>query len=163
MSGGRDDWGWVLVLECVPAAAFGSAVAFAAAAYAAVTPLSPIPPAAGVAALFLSWFALRRFAGRQEPFPIRYFEQPDIEPQEQLTADDNPVAEELAELLLEDVRVDPDPAERVVRLFQASQMPTAGQLHERIEQHLGRAPRPALPDATQELHEALAALRRSLR
>ena len=40
---------------------------------------------------------------------------------------------------------------------------TAGEMQARIERHLNSSPPQSPPDATQELHDALAALRRSLR
>lgn len=52
---------------------------------------------------------------------------------------------------------------RVVRLFAPSAMPTAGELKARIDRHLIGSPPPAAPDASQDLYDALAQLRRSLR
>lgn len=67
-------------------------------------------------------------------------------------------------LVLDDVLARLDDESRVVRLFDASAMPTPDQLRTRIERHLGSAnPPSASPDASQELHEALAELRRTLR
>ena len=70
------------------------------------------------------------------------------------------------ELLLEDRLAMPDPDSRVVRLFSAEAMPTAGQLRERIDRHLACSSRtapPVIPDASQALFAALADLRSSLR
>ena len=66
------------------------------------------------------------------------------------------------ELILEEVLVSTGPDSRVVPLFREDRSPTAGELHQRIEDHLQRTSR-ALPDATAELREALAELRQSLR
>ena len=68
------------------------------------------------------------------------------------------------ELLLDDILAGIAPDSRVVRLFDAAAMPTPGQLRERIDRHLDQGKRPtAPPDASQDLYEALAELRRSLR
>jgi hypothetical protein len=42
-------------------------------------------------------------------------------------------------------------------------MPTAGELKARIDRHLVESAPPAAPDASQDLYDALAQLRRSLR
>ena len=61
--------------------------------------------------------------------------------------------------LLPDETLDADAASpRVVRLF--GPLPTPGEMHETIERHLGGRSRGA-PDATEELREALAQLRRA--
>jgi hypothetical protein len=66
-------------------------------------------------------------------------------------------------LLLEDVLTELGSESRVVRLFDASAMPTPGQLRARIDRHLNQAQAhgPAV-DASEALHDALAELRRSL-
>ncbi len=76
---------------------------------------------------------------------------------------------ENGELLLDDPLV-VDPASRVVQLFAHPQLPTAGQLKERIEQHLAagavhsvRIDEEPAPDASAALYAALTDLRRSLR
>jgi hypothetical protein len=63
-------------------------------------------------------------------------------------------------LLLDDILASMGPDSRVVRLFAPDQMPTAGQLKERIDRHIGGAPDSNAADA---LHEALADIRKSLR
>jgi hypothetical protein len=69
------------------------------------------------------------------------------------------------ELLLDQPLAPPQRPSNVVSLRQSS--PTAGELRESIERHLeatrGSAAPPAVPDAVDELREALAELRRSLR
>ncbi|MFL6733497.1 MAG: hypothetical protein ACJ8EY_02245 [Sphingomicrobium sp.] len=67
------------------------------------------------------------------------------------------------ELLLEDVLGEIGPESRVVRLFDPALMPTAGQLHSKIERHLEAQKADSYPDAAQALKDALADLRRSLR
>ena len=77
---------------------------------------------------------------------------------------DPPTTAPAGELLLDDILAELGPGSPVVRLFDPSEMPTAGQLDERIQQHLGEGRSPtAPPDASQALHEALAELKRSLR
>lgn len=71
--------------------------------------------------------------------------------------------DDLAELLLNDPIVPLASHSRVVQLFAIQPMPTAGQLADRIDRHLGHAPAIPMVDATDALHEALAELRRSLR
>ena len=66
------------------------------------------------------------------------------------------------ELLLEDRLVNPHDNSRVIRLFDPRTLPTAG-VHERIERCEGARDKAAYPDATAELHQALADLRSSLR
>lgn len=71
--------------------------------------------------------------------------------------------DELAELLLNDAIPPPAPHSRVVQLFATQAKPTAGQLADRIDRHLGHASVVPRFDATDALHEALDELRRSLR
>ena len=68
------------------------------------------------------------------------------------------------ELLLDDILAEMGPDSRVVRLFDPDAMPTPAQLNARIERHLsGDSASNGPPDASQELYDALAELRRSLR
>jgi hypothetical protein len=70
---------------------------------------------------------------------------------------------EPAELLLDDVLARLGPESRVVRLFDPSAMPSAGELQYRIDRHVRKdGLLSALPDASQALYEALSELRRSL-
>ena len=64
-------------------------------------------------------------------------------------------------LELDDILAELGPDSRVVRLFDPAKMPTPGQLSSRIDAH--QAQSIAYPDASQQLSEALAELRRSLR
>lgn len=73
-----------------------------------------------------------------------------------------PAPAETSELLLEDVLVELQPDSRVIRLFDPAAVPTAGELHSRIERHLNQRSREH-SDAAQALNDALADLRRSLR
>jgi hypothetical protein len=176
MQGENESIGWALAFEFVPAAIFGSAVAFASATYLAQPPVSVAPIAAGAAALGGVWLALSRFALPRRQFALTDFEQTPVEYErsslgelleqadvagivEQLGASAERTATE--ELVLDDVLAAVEEDSRVVRLFEPND--TAGEMHARIEDHLRSAPRQTPPDATQELHDALAALRRSLR
>ena len=68
------------------------------------------------------------------------------------------------ELMLDDVLVSLADDSRVVRLFDASAMPTPGQLKAQIDRHLGQTqPATGLQDASAALHQALAELRHSLK
>ena len=163
---------WSVALEGVPAALFGTAAGFCVSKLAAVAPLSLMPLGLGAAAAAVAWLPLRLFRGNQPQFPMPVFDPADYEPEvifdaapaEEPLLLEGPVAqlEEEDELLLE-VRAWPafdDP--RVVRLFDPARMPSAGELQERIDRHL-QSPERVIPDAAQELHDAIAALRQSLR
>ena len=171
-----------LAFELTPAAIFGSAVAFGGATVLALPQLSSAPLAAGGAAFGTAWLLLRRIGSKQPPYVLPEFDAADFKPDEQsddieelVTALGQP-PEELDELILDKIFEDPRPNElvlddvlealepesRVVQLFQPTDTPTAGELQERIERHLRSAPR-LVPDATEELREALTALRQSLR
>ncbi|HET6942324.1 MAG TPA: hypothetical protein VFH89_09205 [Sphingomicrobium sp.] len=159
-----------------PALIFGSAVAISTATWLVLPPLDMTPVASGAAAFGGIWLALNRF-GAPRGFPIPQFERPEIEVElssvgellkeatvvgivEQLGAQQVGESESAEELVLDDVLEAIGPNDRVVRLFEPND--TAGKMQERIDRHLHSGPR-QVPDATQELHDALAALRRSLR
>ena len=75
-----------------------------------------------------------------------------------------PAANSEDELVLDDILAKLGSESRVVRLFDPAQMPTAGELNDRIERRLASsAPLDPSSDATQALHDALAELRRSIR
>jgi hypothetical protein len=98
------------------------------------------------------------------PVPIFDLRRLDVEPLPELLLTDRVDAEEPLELVDALATIEPDA--RVVRLFDPAAMPTAGQLNQRIESHLGSAARSqshASADASQALHDALDELRRSLR
>ena len=167
---------WPLAFEFAPAAVFGTAVAFATATWLSLPPFEMTPVAAGGAAFGAVWLGLYKFASR-EAFRLTAFEEPEAEFQlspvgelleqadvaaivDQLGAMSVPEEPKPEELELDDVLAAIDPDSRVVRLFEAND--TAGEMQARIDRHLRSSPR-QVPDATQELHDALAALRRSLR
>lgn len=173
---GRLDW----LVEVVGAAAPAAAAAYAAARLAPVNgwPIN-IALLVGFSAMFAAAFAAMRLI----PAEARHLALSDFEPavnlddvlllDEPLAAMDEllldqPLVEAetaaVAELLLEDALPVPDPDSRVVQLFAPGRMPTAGQLRDRIDRHLADGSRAAAPgDASDELSEALAELRRSLR
>jgi hypothetical protein len=176
MKGQGQSIGAALALEFAPAVIFGSAVAVSTASWLALTPLEMTPVAAGAAAFGGIWLALNRF-GSPGGFPLARFERPEPDFElssvgelleqatvvgivEQLGAQQAASGDMSEELVLDDVLEAIGPNDRVVRLFEPND--TAGRMQERIDRHLKSGPR-QVPDATQELHDALAALRRSLR
>lgn len=176
MTGRGQSIGAALAFELAPALIFGSAVAISTATWLVLPPLDLTPVASGAAAFGGIWLALKRF-GAPRGFPIPQFERPEIELElssvgallkeatvvgivEQLGAQQVGEGESAEELVLDDVLEAIGPNDRVVRLFEPND--TAGKMQERIDRHLRSGPR-QVPDATQELHDALAALRRSLR
>jgi hypothetical protein len=84
---------------------------------------------------------------------------------------DTPYKEDPSDvLLLDNALPEYHPTSRVIELFASPQMPTPGQVKERIDRHLAGAPRRTLPDepllspdASEALYAALNELRRSLR
>jgi len=148
----------------------GSASLFAGAAgYSALLLASP---AAGAAAAAIAFAGAHRMLGRidrQPRFALPEFAVTGVEAEE-----DELLLTELTELmlvetvqtheelLLDDRLTEPEPDSRVIRLFDPRTLPTAGELHNRVERHLDKGSA-AYPDATSELHEALAALKNSLR
>lgn len=185
MRGSGESIFWALAFEFMPAVILGSAAAFAVATVTAVPLLDVIPLCAGVGAFMGSWLLLRKFGAGAKSLPMAVFDQTELERELANLAEEMQRAEVLAdnsaedrepdELLLEEevppvvedelVLDRPLPASedsRVVRLFDP-RTETAGEMQARIDRHLRNTPRPPLSDATQELHEALAALRSSLR
>lgn len=169
---------WALALEFVPAVIFGSATAFASATALALPRLATVPMSAGAGAFALSWLLLHRLGSGTKPLPLTDFDQSELErefakladevqqrlaedPEELLLEDELPASSD-DELILED-ELPPLPDDsRVVRLFDP-RFETAGEMQERIQRHLDARSGAPLSDATQELHEALSALRQSLR
>lgn len=164
---------WAVALEVVPAVLFGASAGFCTSKLMGLAPSSVTPVGAGVTAFALAWFVLRLFRGNKPQFPMPRFDPADYEPEigqaavlaaaeDELLLDEPVAAEEEEELLLE-VRAWPtEDNGRVIRLFDPARMPTAGELQERIDRHL-QSPNRVIPDAAQELHDAIAALRQSLR
>ena len=161
---------WAVALEGVPAILFGTAAGFCASKLAGTPPLALMPLGVGAAAAGLAWLPLRLFRGNEPQFPMPVFDPADYEPAavlepapaEEPLLLEAPRQEEEDELLLE-VRAWPsEDASRVIRLFDPARLPSAGELQKRIDRHLQSPVRP-IPDAAQELHEAIAALRQSLR
>jgi len=148
MSKARDDGnvGWLFDLGGASALAGASGFAFLK-----LGPPDFLPFGAAVAAslAFLAAYAVLRNVGNEPAMPVRPFSLYDI------VIEPEPEA-----LLLDDILASLGPDSRVVRLFAPEQMPTAGQLKERIDRHIGAAPD---RDAADALHEALADIRKSLR
>jgi hypothetical protein len=177
MQGRTQSIGLSLAFEFTPAVIFGAAVAISTATWLAVRPSDITPLASGAGAFGGIWLALNKFGSAKRGFPLSQFEQAELpmalSPVSELLEEATVVGivEQLGsqavaeggpaeELVLDDVLEALGPESRVVRLFEPTD--TAGEMRERIDRHLRSGPR-AVPDATQELHDALAALRRSLR
>jgi hypothetical protein len=150
--------------------ASAAALLAAASAYALAhfTPTAAAGAAAGVVAFWVAFKALRRVRADHPGFVLADFRVGEVTAEEVdelvLTDADRLIASTSDELALEDELPQPAPDSRVVRLFDASAMPTPGQLQARIDGHLSEAGPPiAPPDASQALQQALADLRRSLR
>jgi len=153
-------------------ASLAAAAILAVAVGFAVSRLTPsVVTVAGAAAatLFIALLALRSIAPGDAIFPLGEFAPADLafeQPDELLLTEadriDPPAGDD--ELVLDDILANMGEDSRVVRLFDATAMPTLGQLRAQVERHLGqtRAVREA-PDASAALHEALAELRSSLR
>ncbi len=173
---GQLDW----LVEVAGATAPAVAAAFAAARLAPVNGWpTNIAVLAGFVGVFVAAFAAMRVVPAEprhlalpgfEPAAILdkvlLLDEPYAEPDELLL--DRPLVEAetaaVAELLLDDALPAPAPDSRVVQLFAAGRMPTAGQLKHRIDRHLADGGSAAEPsDASDALSEALAELRRSLR
>lgn len=177
----EDHWGTKLALELVPAALFNFAVAYAVATVMRQNGLAHLAAAtsvaAGIAAFLLAWYALRRTGRAHGRFALPPFDRAAVEAElfdsedadellltEQVSAPVGKQQSDPDELLLDDILESIGPDSRVVRLFDPTAMPTAGELHEQIDRHLRSARTAAAPpDATQALNEAIVALRQSLR
>jgi hypothetical protein len=176
---------WAAAFEGAPAAIFGGAVCFSVATVLRQPALDVAPLAGGAGAAGAAWLLLRRLGTPARRLYVPEFDLGAFEPvvadlppikeepvvPETAEAEEDPgeliledfmelIAEE--ELVLEESMVAVEADSRVVQLFKREAPPTAGELQERIDRHLRTTARP-MPDATQELHDALAALRRSLR
>jgi len=75
---------------------------------------------------------------------------------------DRSIAHAADELVLDDILAALKPDSRVVQLFEHGATATPGDLRARIDNHLQGSWAASAPDASQELHDALAELRRSL-
>jgi hypothetical protein len=127
--------------------------------------------AVAAVAYLLSRRILNAIGPRAAKLPVPVFDVREIDvsaleqPTELLLTDVCEPAPSPAEdaLFLDDILAELGPDSRVVRLFDPSAMPTAGQLKARIDRHLEcDSAAVSAPDASAALHEALAELRRSL-
>ncbi len=159
MSGRGEGFGWALLLELVPAALFGCAVAFAAGAALAASLQCALSVIGGLIGGCGAWLLLRGFRGAPQ-YRMPQFARLALD----LDAPDDPPAEH-AELLLDDVLAPVEPGSRVISLFDRQPVRSSNGLHSPVPSHLRSAvrPIPTPPDATEALHEALASLRQSLR
>jgi hypothetical protein len=154
------------ITSLAAAAILAAAVAFAVGRLT----LSPAAAAgAAVSALLIALLGLRSVASGDRGFSLAQFTPAELafeQLDELLLTEADRVGSSggADELVLDDILASLGEDSRVVRLFDASAMPTPGQLRARVDRHLGqtRGPREA-PDASAALHEALAQLRQSLR
>ena len=154
------------IASLAAAAILAAAVGFAAGR---LTPSLVAVGGAAASTLFITLLALRSIEPGDREFPVAQFAPAELAFEELdellLTEADrleSPAADDV--LVLEDVLDTPGEDSRVVRLFDASAMPTPGQLKDRIDRHLRQPQQGAgLPDASAALHEALAELRLSLK
>ncbi|HMI41249.1 MAG TPA: hypothetical protein VK485_08500 [Sphingomicrobium sp.] len=143
----QDNAGWLFDLG--GASALSGAAGFA---FFTLGPPDLLPFGAAVAAsltFLAAYLLLKRIGDDPTDLPLSEFAPTEIEVQPEPEA-----------LLLDDILASMGPNSRVVRLFAPNQMPTAGQLKQRIDQHIGDA---RDSDAADALHQALADIRRSLR
>jgi hypothetical protein len=154
------------IASVAAAAILAAAVAFAASRVTSVVASG----AAAAAALFVALLVLRSLEPDARDFSLAQFApaELDIEDLDELLlteADLLDHAEQSGadELVLDDILANLGEDSRVVRLFDASAMPTPGQLRARIDRHLGQTKPDGLPDASAALHDALAELRLSLK
>jgi hypothetical protein len=155
-------------VDLLASALFAAACAFAAYSWFDAA-AGPVALAETIAAGLLACFLAMRILGAVQPraprLPVPIFDVREVEPYqhvEQAAAETiEPCAAAEDALLLDDILAELGPDSRVVRLFDPSAMPTAGELQSRIDRHLeGSAGRTA--DAAQALHDALTELRRSI-
>ena len=155
-----------IILDWVAAAWLSAAIATAG--WIVGAPLA----ASSTGALVVGGLAYRALASlRNDNLPLRPFDLVDVvwseeKPEELLLTAEMVAAPASDELVLDDVLAAVEPDSRVVQLFAAPSVPTAGELKLRIDRHLQEGRRAALPisppDASQALYDALADLRRSL-
>jgi len=115
-----------------------------------------------VAAAGLSWCVLRAIPPQALQFALPDFAPSNLTQEELLLTDADRIGRP-AELMLDEIAAHVGSGSRVVRLFDASAMPTAGELGARIDRHLQQQGTAGVVDASQDLFDALAQLRRSLR
>jgi len=172
MSEGDRRRGQSRILEVMSAASLGLAVGFAVWSFAATMSMAAkagLSGLAGISAFLLAARLLCRLADGPGA-AVRMAKVKETDPAALLLRLQDMLAEASAaeqgakELLLDDALPAAEPDSRVVRLFRAPEMPTAGELRTRIDRHLvsrGGAPGPAT-DHSGELFEALESLKRSL-
>ena len=115
-----------------------------------------------VAAAGLSWCVLRAIPPEALQFALPDFAPSNLTDEDLVLTDADRIGRP-AELMLDEIAAHVGSGSRVVRLFDASAMPTAGELGARIDRHLQQQGTAGVVDASQDLFDALAQLRRSLR
>lgn len=153
---------------------FAAAAIFAAAGAYAILRIGWSPVVAALVAgamLLVSSRFLRSISAGSPTFELVAFDTaplPEVTDLDELVLTDadrldaGDQSEHVDELVLDDVLAKLEDLSRVVRLFDASAMPSPGELKSRIDRHLDGASSPP-PDASQALHDALSELRRNLR
>jgi hypothetical protein len=154
------------IASVAAAAILAAAVAFAVSRFSSMVASA----AAAGGALFIALQVLRSLEPRTGDFSLAEFAPAELDFEE---LDELPLTEAdlldhaeqfgADELVLDDILANLGEDSRVVRLFDASAMPTPGQLRARIDRHLGQTKPDGLPDASAALHDALAELRLSLK
>lgn len=159
-------------VDSVASALFATAVGYASYSWLSAQVGNPFlaleSGAATAIALLLSHGMLSAVGPGTRQSPVQIFDVREIDemPAEEQPWDLVDIFEPASEepLDLEDVLAQINSEARVVRLFDPAAMPTAGELKDRIDDHLDEMPDAARSaDAAQALHDALAELRRSLR
>jgi hypothetical protein len=166
-------------------AVFAAAVGYAAFRFAGLGLPLPLAAAASALAALIAWVVCQQ-ALKSIGLPANSFEVPifyvrgldplaaeetaEVEEIVEQPPEESPEGDEIADapaeepLVLDDVLAELEPDSRVISLFDPSTMPSPGELQGRIDQHLAGHPAESQPlDATQQLYDALAQLRQSLR
>ena len=159
-------------VDSVASALFATAVGYAAYSWLRLRIGNPVlaleSGSATAVALLLSRRMLAAVGAGARVTRVQIFDVREID---EIPADEEPL--ELVDIFvpaseqpldLQDVLAQINSDARVVRLFDPAAMPTAGELRNRIDDHLHQMPDATQStDAAQALHDALAELRRSLR
>ena len=164
-----------LAVPAVPAAAAAWSAALVAPLFHVMAEAAS--PIAGLAIFLGGWWAMRSASARPEPFALRTFRPGELnellldqfahQNDDDVMVLDRPLTgsiDALAELLLDDPLPMPSADSRVVQLFPAQPVPSAGELKRRIDLHLGRDSDggEATIDAADSLRRALDELRQTL-
>lgn len=158
-------------LDRIAAASLGLAAGYAACRFLGASSAHPqiYAEGAGVGAIAYAYagYILSRI-GKRRSLPVPVFDVRTIDPlpQPELLLTEVAGGSEKTDnepFVLDDILAKLEADARVVQLFDRAAMPTPKQLKSKVDAHLGgERPKPAAPDATQALHDALAELRRAI-